>query len=124
MIRLTDGPAEGTHLARRAPLYLRATVDRGAGRADVLDQLEDTPRDTETVHVYRRQGPDSIVHLNFSSGSGTTGYYASAIYQHVPEADGETLRDNAAWRAWVTERIGQRVDRETGKIVDGASNDH
>ena len=45
-LNLLDGPAIGTYMCQRAPVYLRAVVGTD-GKADVLDQWEDTPEPTE-----------------------------------------------------------------------------
>lgn len=100
MITLTGGPGEGAYAVKRAPLYLRAVV-AADGATDVLDQLTDTPRRGERVSVYRRTTEAGTVHLNMSGRSRrATGFYALATYEHMPEVDGEALRDNEAWRAW------------------------
>ena len=97
MIRLLDGPAEGTYALKRAPAYGRAVVtDRG--ETDVLDQLEDIARPGETVSVYRLVTPVSTIHVRMS-GRGS-GFYPMADYEHMPDVDGEAMRDNAAWREW------------------------
>ena len=97
MINLHGGPAEGSYAVKRAPLYLRAVVAHD-GYTDVLDQLTDQPRLRERVSVYRRVGEAGTVHVRMS-GRGS-GFYAMAEYEHMPEVDGEALRDNAAWREW------------------------
>jgi hypothetical protein len=101
MMLLFDGPAEGSYMVGRAPLYLRAVV-AADGTKDVLDQLGDTPRPGETVHVYRRVTAVSMVHLN--RGRHGSGFYASASYRHLPAVDGEAFRSNAAWVVWCHEQ--------------------
>ena len=116
MIRLVDGPAKGTYAVKRAPLYLRATVDAGTGVRDVLDQLTDSPSESEEVVVYKLDGEAGTVHLNFGSGRGQrTGFYATGDYHHVPGVDGAELRTETAWRRWVAARLPDNVvDMETG----------
>ncbi len=52
MIKLVDGPAAGTYMVKRAPLYLRAVVNDKGG-TDALDMPSDTPTDLESIHVYQ-----------------------------------------------------------------------
>lgn len=107
MIRFLDGPAEGRDLMlRRAPHFLRVTTARRRGevKVDALDQPDDEPTATETVHVY-------VVDPSTRSGyflCGTrprsaSGRYASADYRHLPvDADvQQRIRDRDAWRRWV-----------------------
>ena len=107
MLRLKDGPAEGIYTVKRAPLLLRATVDSN-GKGDVLDQLEDTPAAGETVSVYRRVGEPNWVHINAKK---VKGFYAAAEYVHLPDADGEALRDNDTWRTWANANAPQYLPR-------------
>lgn len=99
MLTLVDGPCKGTYMCKRAPLYLRAVKDKD-GKTDALDQIEDTPRETEKVYIYQLEGQAGTVHLNFGGGKG--GWYALGTYHHLPDVDGEAIRDNAAWQAWAT----------------------
>lgn len=94
--RLLDGPAVGAALMlRRAPIYLRVVVDAAAAKTDALDQLDDEPEPHETVHVYRQvEGTRAIVCIR------PGGCYHGADYVHVPDVDGESVRDTAAWREW------------------------
>ncbi len=120
MIKLNDGPAEGAYAVKRAPLYLRATVDAGTGARDVLDQLDDSPSESEEVVVYKLDGEAGQVHLNFGSGHGgqRTGFYATGDYHHVPDAGGTDLRDTMDWRRWVAARMpGVVVDLATGQWI-------
>lgn len=97
MSSFLDGPAGGRSLGlRRAPHFLRV-VTSGV-LVDALDQLDDSPLSGETVHVYE------MISFEFRgfvcrSGSGS-GFQESAVYRHRHDADGEALRDAAAWRAW------------------------
>lgn len=95
-MRLLDGPAEGTYMVRRAPFYLRAVV-RADGVRDVLDQPDDRPSSRERVHVYRLVSEVQQVHVRMTRGSG---FYVMADYRHMPEVDGETLREAETWRTW------------------------
>jgi hypothetical protein len=103
-----DGPARGaTLLFRRAPLYLRVVENRHTHAFDVLDQLGDTPADDEIVHVYRRITEPVSAHLHYRGRgkSNASGWYEIADYEHLPEIDGEQLRDTAIWRAWCGQRV-------------------
>ena len=120
MLRLKDGPAEGTYPCKRAPVFLRAIVAT-TGEADVLDMLEDKPGPREKVYVYWRIGDWNDVHLNAGDGKQGRGFYASAEYEHMPDVDGEALRDNEEWRLWATKRGEEEAkragDSERGKDV-------
>lgn len=117
MLRLLDGPAEGSYAVKRAPLYLRAVVDEGTGKADVLDQLHDTPRPTERVHVYKLQGEAGYVRVCFTGPRHGEGY-ATGDYLQVADVDGEQFRETAAWREWVIQQTRAPVNPQTGEIVN------
>jgi hypothetical protein len=99
-----DGPAAGvTLMFSRGPLFLR--VVRGPNGWDVLDQLDDAPADDEIVYVYRRVGDCRAAHLLYRGrGKNRSGWYEFADYEHIPDVDGEQLRDNGVWQAWAKER--------------------
>ena len=99
MITLKDGPAQGSYLAKQAPTYLRAVVDRATDRTDLLDQPEDVPETSGEVHIYRKTQSRPSFHLKMRRPH--SGFYASADYEHMPGEDGESLRGNTAWRAWM-----------------------
>lgn len=103
MIKLLDGPAQGTYLAHRAPIFLRAVIDQNSIKRDVLDQVEDQPREIEKVHIYQIQGVPQTIHLNLGKKRGN-GFYQSAEYHHLTDVDGERLRDNNQWQQWCLER--------------------
>ncbi len=67
---------------------------------DALDQLDDTPRPEEEIHVYMQH------RWSHSRGIGFV-----AEYLHVPDVDGETVRDNEAWRARVAELAAEHAAR-------------
>lgn len=103
MITFRDGPAAavGSLLLRRAPVYLRVVVDETDGKVDALDQLEDTPGPSERIYVYRRVGGISASHICYRGrNKHRSGWYAVAEYEHVPEIDGESVRETEAWREW------------------------
>jgi hypothetical protein len=99
-----DGPAAGVVLdLRRAPLFLRAVCGPGGEPWDALDQLDDRPTPAEVVHVYRREGEPSHLHLLIRGArSGRrSGYYTVARYRYVePQPPADQVRDTAIWRAW------------------------
>jgi len=99
MITLEAGPAEGSYAVKRAPLFLRAVMDKNTGKKDVLDQLEDIPNSNEDIHVYYRIGEARVVHLNMGRNRDT-GFYAWGRYRYLEEANGKELRTTAAWRRW------------------------
>jgi hypothetical protein len=107
MIRFLDGPAEGKTLElRRAPVLLRVAID--GETVDALDQLSDTPRDTETLYVYRLEGKASSYHLLVRGPKARErgGWWAYAEYVSVPmdeQPDQETLQDTERWREWATD---------------------
>ena len=98
MIRLRGGPAEGAYGVQRAPIYLRAVVGAD-GKKDVLNALEDEPREGETISVYRRIGEAGWARVRMARVGCVT--YATGEYEWIPDVDGEALRETSGWRAWV-----------------------
>lgn len=99
MVRFLDGPAEGVELAlSRAPMFLRVVVDETTLKWDALDQLDDTPGPSERVHVYRRDGGTGET-FACTRGHGCA-HSVDASYRHLPNVDGEQLRDMGRWREW------------------------
>lgn len=100
MIKFVDGPAAGSHLTlRRVPQFLRVVIDQ-AGGIDALDQLDDTVRDGETVHVYHRVDEVSEVIL-CSRGPSRCRRETWAEYRlYTQQPDQAVLRDNEVWQAW------------------------
>lgn len=116
MLTLNNGPARGSYAVKRAPIYLRAVVNIN-GKADVLDQLEDTPKPREKVYVYHLVTEVGRVHLNMGSRRGSgTGFYVLAGYEWVDDVDGEALRDMEAWRAWVREQFPDDTVNDRGEV--------
>ena len=103
MIILRGGPADGAYAVTRAPLFLRAVVSP-SGEKDVLDQLDDEPRHGERISVYRRTSTPDQVGMVFICRGRSSGAYASAKYEHLPDVDGQAVRETAAWRSWVSQR--------------------
>lgn len=102
MLDLVDGPCQGNYMCKRAPVFLRAVINAAAG-TDVLDQVDDTPAEAETVYVYRREGGAGWVHIK---GPKVKGVYALGRYHYLPEVDGQALRDNKVWQAWAASQNG------------------
>ena len=102
MLQLLDGPCEGVYYVKRAPLFLRAVIDKSSGEKDVLDLIEDTPRNSESIHIYERKGSSGWVHIH---GKKIHGFYALGDYRFLPEIVGENFRDNLAWQKWATEQL-------------------
>lgn len=100
-------------MCKRAPIFLRAVINRN-NRIDCLDMTEDTPSATEKVHVYEREGESSWIHIKGTKKS-ISGFYAMADYHHLPDVDGELLRDNEVWQKWTTERF---ASDEAGRLAN------
>ena len=111
MVTLSDGPCKGYYFVRRAPLFLRAVLDK-MGETDVLDQLDDTPKASESVHIYEREGEAGWMHVR---GRGFSGFYACATYHHLPDVVGQELRDNLTWQDWATKMRNAKIAGD-GKV--------
>lgn len=108
MITLHDGPAKGTFMTKRAPLFLRAVVG-GRGGNDVLDLLTDQPSAGETVFVYRRRGGTTVVHINM--GRKGSGFYSTGDYEQWTGAvDVAVLLDAVRWQRWASEQAPDVLD--------------
>ena len=99
-MRFLDGPACGEVIdLQRAPHFLRVVIDAD-GKVDALDQLHDSPKPDEAIHVYLRQGKPHMVHMLCSPRS-KSGWHLMAdykLYHHQP-SDIESREENA-WREW------------------------
>jgi hypothetical protein len=106
MTRFVDGPAAGITLyLRRAPLFLRAVRERGHDTWDALDQIEDVPKTTEEIVVYKLEGEPSWMHINRRGGGGI---YRGGTYRVVdPQPADERLRDVFHWREWALAAAAQ-----------------
>lgn len=85
-------------------MYLR--VVQGPSGFDALDQPADTPRDDETVWVYRMVGAPRIAFLDYSGKEKSkSGRYDFSDYDYLEVDDDvrERIRDLWAWREWVQE---------------------
>jgi hypothetical protein len=110
MLQLIDGPCQGTFLVKRAPVFLRAVLAPG-GEADVLDQIDDTPKAREKIYVYIIEGEAGWIHISRSPRS-QSGFYATGQYRYLPDVDGEKLRDNKTWQAWAQGHFECPVDKK------------
>ncbi|MEM1083255.1 MAG: hypothetical protein AAGI48_03970 [Verrucomicrobiota bacterium] len=100
MTRFIDGPAKGkTLMLRRAPLLLRVVIDRDSKVVDALDQLDDEPRLTEEIHVYRVKGTVGSCFIS-TRPRRAGGVYAIAEYEYYRDQPGESVRSRVAWRTW------------------------
>jgi len=102
MLNLLDGPVKGIYYCKRAPVFLRAVIDAN-GDKDCLDQINDEPKPTEKVYIYKLQGEPGQIHLY---GTKIRGFYAMGDYEHLPDVDGEKLRDNHLWQEWAISQFG------------------
>jgi hypothetical protein len=104
-MRFLDGPAKGTVLnLQRAPLQFRVVIDRD-GTVDALDQLDDSPKPSEAIHVYLRQGAATCYHV-LCTPRRLSGWRVAAdylLYDRQPNDD--VARDEHAWREWAARRL-------------------
>lgn len=110
MTTFDDGPAKGRTLSlRRAPWLLRVVRSK-AGEWDALDQLDDTPKRGETIHVYRRVTEVNRYHLKASGKmKAASGFYEGAAYKALPiQPKPEEVWETEAWRTWCTTK-GKKV---------------
>lgn len=107
MTNFEGGPADGKRLMlRRAPVYVRVVIDR-SGKVDALNERGDSPRDDETLFVYRHKPgvEPSACHLNCGRNKGS-GFYAVATYVfHQAQPPQFVLRDQALWEEFVYAQV-------------------
>ncbi len=103
MTTFEDGPAKDKILSlARAPVFLRVTEKDG--KFDALDQVEDTPRPGEFMHVYKLVSYDGGAFVDGrdkKTGKRTGGYMVIArykLYSEQPSQD--TLGDTKKWQEW------------------------
>jgi hypothetical protein len=97
MISFIGGPAEKAVLSlRRTPIFLRVVIDRD-GTVDALDQLDDKPRPSEQVYVYRIDG-NGPTGFACSRGKGCSRLATYRYYEKQPAAD--VLHDWTKWSEW------------------------
>lgn len=111
MIRFLDGPAAGVALfLKRAPVYLRAVMAHDDGQSvewDALDQLDDTPKDSEGVVAYKRVGSVGWVHIDRSNPRRGEWYRIGEYKLCAEQPAEEDMRDTARWRAWCVAQQGR-----------------
>lgn len=112
MISFEDGPAAGQQMElTRAPIMLRVVCDAAGGGWAALSQLDDTPNDDETIHVYRLADRPTWVHLdgvNKETGRRFGKTVWVGRYRLLPDQPGdEHTRTNEAWAAWCVANRGQ-----------------
>jgi hypothetical protein len=105
VIRFLNGPAVGVFLQlRRAPLYLRVTMNRDR-KWDALDQPDDMPGGDEVVIAHRRVSEVGTCHVDYTDKQGRRrgAWYVSADYVlcETQPLD-EVLRDKDRWAEWAT----------------------
>jgi hypothetical protein len=109
MIHFQDGPAHGVMMElQRAPVLLRVVETPvlepdGLPEFDALDQVDDTPKPEERIHVYVRIGGAGWAHVDFRDKNGRrdsknviTARYR--LYERQP--DDADARDTERWRTW------------------------
>jgi hypothetical protein len=106
MVTFLDGPAKCETLQlRRVPQLLRVVRSR-QGEWDALDQLDDEPKATETIVVYRRRDDLQVSRYHILTGRprrAGSGFYWMASYSVLPDQPADDqVRETAAWRAWAT----------------------
>jgi len=118
MVIFLDGPAKGKSLAlRRAPVFLRAVIDQD-GTVDALDLLEDEPKPTETVHVYRRVAGTVSSAIVCSRGRGCRSMAGADYRLHDPQPPDASARHNGLWAEWAK----TEYERVTKGTLDDAAN--
>lgn len=114
MTTFTDGIAKGhTLLIKRSPLFLRVVVGAD-GKVDALDQLNDTPLPSETIHVYTLVEVSGVVHVDRRGGTGGTYPVAKyRIYHSQPKQ--LTIRMTKGWETWCRANAIKTEDGYTAK---------
>jgi len=113
MIKFLNGPAGGAKLdLRRAPHLLRVVIDFD-GTVDALDQLDDVPKATETIHVYALLGRPSQYHV-LCTPRWKSGWHLAADYRlHGEQPSEEIARDTHRWREWAArQRRAMQIEKE------------
>ncbi len=86
-------------------MLLRVVQGRG-GAWDALDQLDDEPKKSETIHVYRRRDDLTISKYHLLTGRrgrAGSGWFFTASYSAISEQPtDDQVRSAAAWQAWAT----------------------
>lgn len=111
MITFKQGPADGKSLnLQRVPIYLRVVVD-DAGAIDALDQIDDSPRPSETVYAYKLLEHRGTAHIDGrdpKTGKRYGKWIQIASYQLCEDQPTpEESRDTTAWQSWVMTQAGK-----------------
>lgn len=108
-VTLSAAVARGTGFRalslKRVPRFLRFVFHPKAKTWDALDQLDDEPREGETVFAARLADSGSMHVDGYRNGKRFGEWYKTATYELVePQPDQSTLRDRGAWQKWATEQ--------------------
>lgn len=117
---MRDGPAAGlAPIMVRCPVFLRVVHDpsrtdglravAGGAGWDVLDLLDDAPRDREAVYVYRRV-EHSAAHVCARGRGARSGWTADYVY--VGDVDPSQLRERGRWQRYVERVLAPRFAGE------------
>ena len=99
MVRLIDGPAADVELElRRAPEFLRVVINFNA-EVDALDQLDDEPKPSEKIYVYRLTGEPSHG-IACSRGKGCKPFVAADYSLYRQQPPDWIVRNQENWRRW------------------------
>lgn len=110
MISFRLGPAGGKSLdLRRAPVLLRVVIDQD-GTVDALDQPDDEPKSTETIHVYVRTGEASHG-FACSRGRGCQPVVIAEYVHLLSQPADDVARDNVSWQAWAERTAAELAGR-------------
>lgn len=103
-VEFQDGPAIGVTLnLERQPLFLRVVRDIETGAIDALDQLDDEPKATEEVFVYRRTYHSSGIACSRGKNGGCRRFSLSHYSLFVEQPEQAVMRDTEKWRGWTDE---------------------
>lgn len=110
MTKFFSGPAHGQVLSlASAPRLLRVTRTAD-GKIDALNAPDDSPRQDETITVYRlkeQNGGCFIDGRDPKTGKRFGRFETMAQYVlHDTQPADEVMRDNVKWRQWCTENEG------------------
>lgn len=101
MTTFIDGPAKGQNLMlRRGLIFLRVVYDKQSKKWDALNDIGDTPKDSETLYSYVLIGEANWCHVNIAGGKG--GMFVMGEYSLTkPQPTDEIMRDQSKWEEWV-----------------------
>lgn len=101
----------GSLSLKRTPKFLRfacAGIATCSRNWDALDQLDDEPREGETL-MAGVLVDQSSVHLDrVVKGRRVGEWHSTATYELIePQPDAATMRDNEKWRAWCMGKVAK-----------------